>query len=276
MRALGRLRLRSHPPLPSSSPEAALGASTQPPIHPCAPIPPVEQSHVCIDFDGTLTQSDLLDVLITKYAKDASWRDAEERWQAGEIGSRDCLQLQLALVRIDEATLNRELAAVRLDPGAANLLHFCAQHAAPVTILSDGIERFIRTILLNHGVTPPPIRANRVAHLGDQFQFSCPHFSDLCVSRSAHCKCASAEAVRPRGRATIYVGDGRSDLCASRHTDVVFAKGTLARLMRAEHREFYPFTTLADVQFVLHQSWAAASAAQDAMRLTALAHKEPA
>ena len=72
---------------------------------------------------------------------------------------------------------------------------------------------------------------------------------------SNHCKCGSAEALHRPGRKTIYIGDGRSDLCAARKADVVFAKRALARCLTAEGRAFLPFDTLADVRGALAAAW---------------------
>lgn len=57
------------------------------------------------------------------------------------------------------------------------------------------------------------------------------------------------------GRKTIYVGDGRSDLCPSRGADVVFAKSVLARTLAAEGVPFVPYSTLADITRVLSDGW---------------------
>jgi 2-hydroxy-3-keto-5-methylthiopentenyl-1-phosphate phosphatase len=234
-----------------------LNAAPRPAPAPNQPIavPEAARAQVWIDFDGTLTSVDLLDELIGRYSRNDSWRLVEERWRAGLIGSRECLEQEFALLDISRGELAEELARVPLDPGAVSLLAFLERARVPVAILSDGVESFIRAILKRAGVTAPTIRSNRAAHRGRRITLSCPHSARACESGSAHCKCASRERLSDAGRSCIYIGDGRSDLCAARKVDVVFAKGELAAALTREGREFVPFTTLADVHAALVKAW---------------------
>ena len=49
----------------------------------------------------------------------------------------------------------------------------------------------------------------------------------------------------------VYVGDGRSDMCAAQHADVVFAKGYLAAWCTEQRIPHHPWTTLHDVRRIL-------------------------
>ena len=217
--------------------------------------PPPALAQIYIDFDGTLSQADVLDHLITRYSINQDWRRLESDWEAGRIGSRECLAGQLAAVRVSHADLHGFLDSVRLDVGAADLLQFLRSHRIPVVVLSDGIDQFISAILHRHGIRDLTVRSNALHVLGGSLTLHCPHASPDCSSRSAHCKCASAAALQQGQRKTVYIGDGRSDLCAARRADVVFAKRALARCLTAEGRPFYPFETLADVRAVLLAAW---------------------
>lgn len=229
------------------------------PIQPQAAALPVlpspEKSQVWIDFDGTLTCADLLDELISRYSRNDSWKLIEERWRAGQIGSRDCLEQEFALLDMSAADVAAELAAVRLDPGTPALLNMLRDRGIPTAILSDGIGSFIEAILRRNNLTPPPVRANAIIHEGTSLRLVCPHSSASCTSKSAHCKCSSREALASRGKTSIYIGDGRSDLCASRTADIVFAKGALAAALTAEGIAFRPFHTLLDVHAELSRAW---------------------
>src|SRR3982750_2175187 len=181
-----------------------------------ARLPAQYAAQVWIDFDGTLAGRDVLDDLIRNYSRDDSWKMIEEQWQAGLIGSRQCLEQQLALVRVGGEELGHYLDSVELDPGALGLLKLLKKFHVPVAVLSDGIDHFIKRILKNHGVMHLPVRSNTIERQADRMRVLCPHSNASCTSASAHCKCASATALGRGGRGTIYIGDGRSDLCAAR------------------------------------------------------------
>jgi 2-hydroxy-3-keto-5-methylthiopentenyl-1-phosphate phosphatase len=63
-------------------------------------------------------------------------------------------------------------------------------------------------------------------------------------------------------RRSVYVGDGRSDLCASRKADFRFAKGVLAECLEKESLPYVRFSTLADVAGFLDRAWQGHSAAR--------------
>lgn len=217
--------------------------------------PNVQRTQVWLDFDGTLTIGDFLDHLILRYSRNDSWRLIEERWRAGVIGSRECLEREFDLLDLTPEQLKSELDGVALDPGAGPLLNFLRRWVVPTTILSDGIDGFIRAILARHSVEPPTIRANDILHCGNRLRLRCPHACEGCESGSAHCKCGSSAKLAMPGRESVYVGDGRSDLCAARKAGTVFAKGALAAALAAEGRPFVPFTTLLDVLQELTLAW---------------------
>ena len=79
-------------------------SATPPLISPPA-LPEAGAAQVWLDFDGTLTRRDVLDDLIVRYARDESWKLIEERWQAGLIGSRQCLSEEFALLDVSHGEL---------------------------------------------------------------------------------------------------------------------------------------------------------------------------
>ncbi len=229
--------------------------------HPSAPVPPASAAQVWIDFDGTITRRDVLDDLIQRYAVSDAWKLIEERWQAGIIGSRECLAQEFALIRIGKAELATFLESVSVDPGLNQLLATLRKHRVPVAVLSDGIDHFIRAVLKRNGITDVAVRSNTLIHTGKRLSLRCPHASSACTCAAAHCKCASAEALLQPGRKTIYIGDGRSDLCPSRKASAVFAKAALAQALTREAIPFTPFVTLNDVSETLEAAWSVTSSA---------------
>jgi 2-hydroxy-3-keto-5-methylthiopentenyl-1-phosphate phosphatase len=223
--------------------------------HRAASPPPSAQCQAWFDFDGTLSRQDVLDELISRFAVDQSWREIERRWHRGEIGSRQCLSEQIDLVRITPHDLDALLDGIALDPGALTLIGLLESRRVPVVVVSDSVDFFIRRVLGRHGLGHLPIRANAAAVGGGRLKFSTPHASSTCTFAAAHCKCATMDELGQRGRRSLYVGDGRSDLCASRKADFVFAKGVLADCLTAESIPFVRYSTLQDVAAFLSDAW---------------------
>jgi 2-hydroxy-3-keto-5-methylthiopentenyl-1-phosphate phosphatase len=226
----------------------SMPANTEPPA--------AGEAQVFLDFDGTITQADVLDELIVRYSRDDSWKRVEQEWQAGRIGSRACLAQQFDLLDISRAQLDTFLDQVAIDPGTTTLVNLLRRLEVPVAILSDGIDFFIERILRRHGLDSLTVRANTLVLQDGRWKLRCPWSSGACTVAAAHCKCASDEALRSAGRKIIYVGDGRSDLCPARGADLVFAKNALATCLAAEGVAFQSYHGLADVAAVLSAAWA--------------------
>lgn len=230
-------------------------------------IPPPEKVEVFLDFDGTITQSDILDELVARYAVDDSWKELERKWQAGRIGSRECLSKEFDLVAITRAELNAFLETIALDPGVEGFFQCLAENRIPVTIVSDGVDQFIRKVLkrLDRRIIPRglTVRANAIEHARGRLKLVMPHGDAACETAAAHCKCRSAGQRHRSGRLAIYVGDGLSDLCPARRADLVFAKGRLAEALERESIPFIPFNTLVDVTDALVTAWMAQARVAD-------------
>lgn len=229
-------------------------------------IPEPSSSRVFIDFDGTISCADVLDKLIERFAVDDSWKGVESRWQAGLIGSRECLSEQFAVLRVWPEDLDQLLLEISLDPGVESLFALFEGFQVPVAILSDGLDGVIRRLLAPVGLDTTPLRSNTLRHRGDRIELRCPHSESLCESAAAHCKCASMQELNRSGRKTIYIGDGRSDLCPARKADVVFAKNILADCLTEEKIPYIPYGTLGDVRDRLAAVW---EPGRDENRLTA-------
>lgn len=218
-------------------------------------LPPPDGAQVWVDFDGTISKLDLLDELIVRFAVDDSWRSVEDAWQAGVIGSYECLKKEFDVLRVSGGELDGFLDEIELDGGARSLFRLFAAWEIPVTILSDGIDIFIKRLLARAGIAGVPVRANTIRRRGNRLYLECPYRDGNCELKAAHCKCSSMQALGVPGRRNIYIGDGRSDLCAARQADVVFAKATLATCLGAEGKSFIPFRNLNDVEAVVFAAW---------------------
>ena len=205
---------------------------------------------VFIDFDNTISVGDVLDGMIEQFAVGDEWRVLETEWVAGRIGARACLDGQLRALRATWPQFAQHLDRVQLDPGFAALRDLLRREGVELTIVSDNFDRFIAHILQREGFADVPCFANRLECTGDRVIPSFPHANPACPD-CAHCKKIHFLPPNDDARRVIYIGDGRSDLCPSRHADIVFAKASLLASLRAEGIPCLAFDTLSDVVALL-------------------------
>ncbi len=204
------------------------------------------------DFDGTITRLDVTDVILEQYA-DPCWRDVEEEWLRGNIGSRECFERQAALVRISVKQLNALIDSIPLDPDFPGFFQFLKAQRLPFYILSDSFDYVIRRVLKRVGANGQLRNGRHLYSTGLRLeaggmQASFPHSDHGCSHGCATCKPAIMRRVHKKGQPVIFVGDGLSDRFAVEAADVVFAKHDLLAYCREHHVACRPFETFGEVQ----------------------------
>jgi 2-hydroxy-3-keto-5-methylthiopentenyl-1-phosphate phosphatase len=206
--------------------------------------PPVRwQCHALVDFDGTIAPDDPTDRLLERFA-DPAWRSIEAAWQAGRISSRACMQRQVALLRATPQELDAAIQTIQVDPAFPGFVSFCRRRRVHLTIVSDGFDRVVRTVLESAGLSVRFFANGLEWQGGDRWRLALPHARSDCSSQGANCKCG--HRVRRDGPCVV-VGDGRSDFCMSAQADYVIAKGALAGFCRSRGLPHAPFVNFADV-----------------------------
>jgi len=208
--------------------------------------------HVYCDFDGTVSVEDATDFVLSRLA-DEEWQDVERLWQEGRIGSGECMRRQIAMIRAAPQELDEVLDGIAIDPHFPSFIDFCTGHGVPVTIVSDGVDYFIRRILQKCGLDHLPVVANRLVAsvTGSRFDYRLfsPHGDHRCTTMAGVCKCRALSAHGER----IFVGDGRSDFCVSDKPELVFAKGQLAGQCSERNIPFFTYRDFSDVVSVLRE-----------------------
>ena len=201
---------------------------------------------VFLDFDGTITVEDSGVHLLERLGGDG-WRELDELYAAGVIGSRECLEREWELLPRDEAAVRATAAEVDLDPGLGPLLSCLRAGGAEVTVVSDGFGFYAEDVCARVGVR---LLTNAVDWSRGALEF--PNLDRCCpCSSCGTCKQAPIKDARRRGRTAVFVGDGVSDRKAALLADVLFAKGRLAEWCELAGVEHVPFESLADVQRAL-------------------------
>lgn len=205
------------------------------------------------DFDGTISTLDVTDALLQRFGQ-PGWQALEDAWERGEIGSRECMKGQVALLDMDRAELDAHLATIGVDPHFAAFVREARQLGMPVQVVSDGIDYAIRTVLARHGLADLPVIANRLVQAGPrQWRLESPWASVACARASGNCKCERLEEQRTLHGRVLFVGDSTSDFCVSGRADFVFAKYKLIGHCESQGIAHAPFVDFADTIDLLRQ-----------------------
>lgn len=208
------------------------------------------------DFDGTITQVDVTDLLLTQFAH-PSWREIEQEWVCGSIGSRECLERQMALVEASAEELDALTDSVRVDPHFAKFHQSVRSRGLPLYVVSDGFDYVVRRVLKRTGLPEPgangtDVFASRLEIEGRKLRPSFPYSGPPCKHGCATCKQAVIRRLRARpalrAGKVIFIGDGLSDRFAAEESDLVFAKRQLLAYCRQRQIACKPFETFADIE----------------------------
>ncbi len=178
---------------------------------------------IAIDFDGTVTGVDVIDEILRAFAR-PQWQEAEELWEQGIIGSRECLQLQMAMVDQPLSRLERFVDDFSIDNSFGDFVRLLQSRQIPFAIVSDGFQVFIDRLLGNAGLRGIPVLANVLTEERGRLKTVFPYSDPACLS--ANCKCSAITGLNG-DRELIVIGDGRSDFCLAQKAAHVYAKNTL-------------------------------------------------
>jgi 2,3-diketo-5-methylthio-1-phosphopentane phosphatase len=186
---------------------------------------------VFCDFDGTISTCDVTDRLLEELA-DPKWKEVEAEWEAGKIGSRECMAQQVALVKGGWKAMQRVLESVELESSFKPFVAWCRKQGVPLRIVSDGLDQVIYYLLNREGIKVDFIFANRLVESQDgKFSLLFPYSASEAICSSGVCKCKllndTGVHTNLSNPVKIVVGDGRSDFCWASAADLVFAKSKL-------------------------------------------------
>ncbi len=203
---------------------------------------------VFCDYDGTFSVQDVGSTLARRHRADARAR-AWARYEKGQLSAWDYNLEVLDGMRLPQSELDAFLRSVELDPGARQLLDWCRRRDVPFRILSDGFDYNLDRLQQIHGVAFD-YDANHLRYEGERWRIAAGFPNPACGCGTGTCKRGRIETWRrahPQA-VVVHIGNGMvSDLCGALAADEVFAKDSLAEVLKARELPFRPFRSLLDV-----------------------------
>jgi 2-hydroxy-3-keto-5-methylthiopentenyl-1-phosphate phosphatase len=197
---------------------------------------------IVVDYDGTITEEDLLQQISHVFGDSAATNEVEEELRAGRISLREEITREYAPVRapLDEVQ-QWVLERVRIRPGFREFVELARERGWRVVVLSSGFVELIRPTLEQAGVHVE-ILANSVEVEPTGWRVIWRE-ETTCTVCGEECK----RGALPGDGEVIYIGDGISDRCAALASDRVFATRGLARYLEDREAEFERFDDFFDV-----------------------------
>jgi 2-hydroxy-3-keto-5-methylthiopentenyl-1-phosphate phosphatase len=198
-----------------------------------------------IDFDGTITEDDLLDTIARDFGDPAVYQEVEDGLDAGTMPLREVIVREFRPVTAPiEEVVEWVLEEAKVRRGFAELVREAQAAGWDVHIVSSGFHELIEPVLEREGVDVE-LHANRVDARPDGWRVIW-RYPDDCEVCGESCK----RSLLPAGE-VVYVGDGYSDRCAALAADRVFALSGLARYLDRRGVAFEQFADFLDVSAAL-------------------------
>ncbi len=198
------------------------------------------------DFDGTIATEDVGDLFFTTFTQGKAL-PAIQLWESGKIDSREMYLRGMQYLNVSKNQLNDFINARSLDTTFVPFVDFCAANDIPVSILSDGMDLYIKPILERNYLPALNVYCNELHWNGEQkLEINFPYFEHTC-GRCANCKGYQIRRLRENDDFIIFVGDGYSDLCGIKEVDLIFAKDSLAAYCDREKIKYLAFENFSNI-----------------------------
>jgi 2-hydroxy-3-keto-5-methylthiopentenyl-1-phosphate phosphatase len=223
---------------------------TAPPVPPLRPgEPPLA---ILVDYDGSIALTDVSDTVMAEHVP-GIWEVEAAAYDAGLIGSRRLMELEIALVDAPGEALLATAAAQPHDPGFVPFVRRAQAAGLPVEVVSDGFGFFIAPALDTLGVGDLPVITARTTFQGRRASIEFPNSHPTCLVCGT-CKRNRVLAHQAAGRAVVFIGDGASDRYAAGYSDLVWAKRALVQICLEAGWDFRRWTEFSEIDNWLEET----------------------
>ncbi|MGI8606759.1 MAG: MtnX-like HAD-IB family phosphatase [Gaiellaceae bacterium] len=200
----------------------------------------MSQRTLVVDFDGTITEQDVLDEIARTFGDDEVYREVDEALDRNGITLHEVLRREFEPVRAPLGEVVEWVHAnASIRPGFRELVELARERGWRLVVVSSGFRQLIEPVLERAGIEGLELVSNEVDPDPEGWRIT---FFDesTCESCGEPCKRTTVRSV-VRGGEIVYVGDGYSDRCAAEDADLVFARRGLAAYLTERGVPFEPF-----------------------------------
>ncbi len=197
------------------------------------------------DFDGTITEEDIALFLMDTFVGEG-WRPLLDDYRQHKISVGQFNTRAFAMIKADRETLLAAIRGkVRLREGLQQLVACCQRRGFRLVIVSNGLDFYIETILKDAGLDGIEVHAaqTRFSPRGLEVRYLGPDGHEM----DSNFKDAYARLFQGQGYRLVYIGDGLSDVEASRYAHHVLATGEFLDYCMKNNLSCKPFDNLTDV-----------------------------
>ncbi len=195
---------------------------------------------IAVDFDGTITDFDVLDQISERFGDPWIYAEADEALDEQRLTLNEVLTREFEPVKapLDEV-LEWVFENIRIRPGFSEFVEVAREKGWRLVVVSSGFRELIEPVLARQGIDGLEIISNRVDPDPDGWKIE---FFDESVCDTCGQACKRATVTRLAGDSElVYIGDGYSDRCAAEFADLAFARRGLATYLSERGVDFVPF-----------------------------------
>lgn len=208
---------------------------------------------ICSDYDGTITDKDVIVMALECFLDEADWKPItsamlKEKTLTLKEGVPQLFRL-FSTRQVEELKAFAK-ANVQLRAGFDKLREFCQQAGIPFLVVSGGVDILINPVLEG---TNLPVYCNEAQLDHDHIELSLPYSGDpdTCppCGTCAVCKISILNRYPKAEWFRVAIGDSVSDFGMCREADYVFARGILKEQLEKEgiaYTAFEDFSTVLD------------------------------
>lgn len=197
------------------------------------------------DFDGTLTEQDVSFLILERFAE-GDWKSILRDYQEGKIPVGEFNYRAFAMVKQDQSALEKlVMEEAKLRPGLHELIEYCRFKDIAITVVSNGLDFYIKTLLGYNGFGRVEVAAARTLFTPNGLDARYYDFDNHELLDEF--KASFTRRFIEQGYRVLYAGNGPSDIPASRMASHTFATESLLDFYRREKLPHTPFRDLHDI-----------------------------